>query len=305
MSPARRRFLRAAGAASFGFIGGCAGRSKPTPAPSPTPGGRGNEDGATDPPKPSQRVRTVGGGRVALTDAVARKAVAYESLMGSGGVLAPSEAQFVVCELRPESDAAPPIGAFSLVVGDASFAPADVEADRGGRTASLAGLGGQEYGAAGDAGWIAFTLPSPLRTVDAEIRCRHGGETAAWSLPTDALEGLNWPNSAFELRSFSAATSGETVELSLTAENVSEADGRFLAAVYWPTETADDDESRLLRGDVPAGERFERSTRVELRRRRLPPDGSSETAGETTVTATVEGAVSGETEVAFDPLNGP
>jgi hypothetical protein len=307
--PSRRSALRALPAVLGAGVAGCLGDGGSgtdngrTTAPVTTGGGgsaatdgaepAGTTDGtgtpestATHPPEGT--VRTLGDLRVSVADPVARKAVAYESLMGSGGVLAPEGRQFAVAAVRstPRSgpgsgafDAGgdPPRDAFSLVVGDGSYPAVGIE-DRttGARTAALAGRGDLAYGTptadGWETGWIAFEPPSPVEpgAGDARprIRCEYGDGTGTWSLHPDAVATLARPAATFELRSFAAerADGGADVELSLVAENTAEVDGRFLAAVYLPTRAiADDDESHLVERSVAAGDTVEWTERFDAR----------------------------------------
>ncbi|MFD1525742.1 hypothetical protein ACFR9S_05395, partial [Halolamina salina] len=77
-----------------------------------------------------------------------------------------------------------------------------------------------------------------------------------WELPDDVRETLAASAPSFELDSLSVPDSvdrGETLEVELTATNTTETAGRFLAAAYWPTRIADDDESHLIERSVDAG----------------------------------------------------
>ncbi len=252
---------------------------------------------------PESTVETVADARVAVADPVRRSAVAYESIMGSGGVLAPDGEQFVVAAVQSATDSAPDAAgppsydAFDLVAGGDSYPALAIEAQtKGAFTTSLAGRGDVKYddpyadGLNGGVGWIAFGLPSPLTADTPAIRCRYGGETATWSLPEDAATALGRSPPDFELRSFTATRTDDGVELSLTAENATDRAGEFLAAVYWPTTIADDDESRIVRERVAAHGRVDWSTTVSAKY-------ADASAGE--ATASVEGCVSGTATVSL------
>ena len=248
------------------------------------------------------QVRSIGGVRVAVSNPVTRKAVAYQPIIASGGVLVRSDRQFVVAAVRSAANdgynaAAPPaLDSFSLVAGGETFSAAGTKArTTGAYTGSLAGRGTVGYAASRaeyrSIGWVVFEPPSPLESEKATIRCRHDGETATWSLPRVAIETLAKPAPSFELRTFSAERNGSEVELSLVAANTSDVDGAFLAAVYWPTTAiADDDESTIVRREVAAGDHVEWSKTVS----------TSATGGgeDDTVTARVDGVVTGEATVA-------
>ncbi|MFC4552921.1 MULTISPECIES: hypothetical protein [Halorussus] len=326
-SSVRREFLRTTVVLSAAGLAGCLGgressgtASSPTAemsrsptssvttvasdsetSPSPTPAG---EDASLSVSESS--VKTVAGHRVGVTDPVARKAVAYDSIMGSGGVLARQDRQFVVAAVQSVTDSAadaagpPPYDAFDLVVdGDAYPAVAIEKRTRGAFTTSLAGRGDVKYDepyarpSEDRVGWVAFELPSPLAASSLAIRCRYEGEAARWRLPRNVAATLARRPPSFELRSFAAESlDAESVELSLSVENVADVGGRFLAAVYWPTAIADDDESHLVRERVPANGRVEWSTTVDAKY-------AASSNGETT--ATVDGCVSGTATV---PLSG-
>ena len=265
-----------------------------------TPDRKPSPESTVTPPS-DERVRSVGGVRVAVSNPIARKTVAYDSIMGSAGVLAKTDRQFVVAAVRSASNrefdaAAPPAyDAFSLVAGGETFPAVGIEErTTGAYTTSLAGRGEVGYAASNarsrPVGWIVFEPPPTLETGEATIRCRHDDETAAWSLPSAAVETLARPAPSFELRSFGTERNG-SVELSLVAANVADVDGEFLAAVYWPTTAiADDDESIIVRREVAAGDRVEWSETVSTSATGGGEDG--------TVTARVDGVVTGEASVA-------
>ena len=266
-----------------------------------TPDHKTSPESTVTPPS-DERVRSVGGVRVAVTNPIARKAVVYDSIMGSAGVLARSDRQFVVAAVRSASNgefdaAAPPAyGAFSLVVDGETYPSTTIEErTTGAFTTPLAGRGEVRYGASrpvgDDTSWVVFEPPSPIGIEKATVRCRHNGETVAWSLPNSVVETLARPGPSFELQSFSTERNGPEVELSLVATNVADVDGEFLAAVYWPTTAiADDDESFIVRREVAAGDRVEWSKTA----------GTGATGGgeDGTVTARVDGVVTGEATVA-------
>ncbi|WP_435155096.1 hypothetical protein [Haladaptatus sp. DFWS20] len=125
--------------------------------------------------------------------------------------------------------------------------------------------------------------------MDAVIRCQYAGDTVEWSLSDGQVATLARPAPTFEMRSFEATVRTASVELSLVAENVSEVDGQFLSAVYWPTtRTADDDESTIVARSVAAGDRVEWTKSF----------GMKYSGGEDgKVGARIEGVVSGERTV--------
>jgi hypothetical protein len=254
---------------------------------------------------PPSAVNSVADARVGVANSVARPAVAYDSIMGSGGVLAPDGAQFVVAAVQsavdsnPDATGPPFYDAFELVAGGERFPAVEIEErTRGAFTTALAGRGRIKYddsyaNQSGQhrVGWVAFELPSPLAAESPAIRCRYGGVSADWRLPEETAAALGRRAPRFDLRSFEATPAdGDRVELSLTAENERTVGGEFLAAVYWPTSIADDDESHLVREAVTPGGRVEWSKTV-----------SSEyaTTSDGEVTASVEGCASGTTTVSL------
>ncbi len=312
-----RRSLLRTGAVALAGSAGCLGstgrdddstrtKTDDTPTtrrtPDPTTTTTTTDDGSFS--LPASAVRRVGDARVAVADPAARKAVAYASVMGSGGVLAPESRQFVVAAVQSATDgtadsgAEPSYGDFELTAGGDRYPAVEIEQrTTGAFTTSLAGRGRVRYDApypTRQVGWLAFELPSPLPPDRATVHCRYGGETAAWSLPDHAVSTLGRRAPAFELRSFDATPDGRgRVTLSLAAENVADVDGEFLAAVYWPTaRIADDDESIIVRQSVPTGDRVEWSERVDTEYA-VPYDGD-------TVTASLDGVVTGSADVTLE-----
>ncbi|UPV99887.1 hypothetical protein M0R88_15375 [Halorussus gelatinilyticus] len=254
---------------------------------------------------PESSVRSVADARVGVANPVARSTVAYDSIMGSSGVLASEGTQFVVAAVQSDdgsgADAAgpPAYDAFELVAGGERFPAVEIEQrTTGAFTTSLAGRGEIKYddpyansGGESRVGWVAFEVASPLSADSPAIRCRYAGASAVWDLPGETATALGRRAPDFELRSFDATVAGgDGVELSLTAENVSGIAGEFLAAVYWPTTIADDDESHIVRESVGPNGRVEWSKTV---------DAEYAASSDGTVTASVEGCVSGTATVSL------
>ncbi|WP_224448910.1 hypothetical protein [Haloprofundus salilacus] len=282
MTPSRRHFLRATGLAAVGLTAGCtalptesgddgSSSTTATPTTSPDPSGENSTTPASNAAftLPESSIRTLGDVQVAVANPTVEKAVAYDSIMGSGGVLAPEDRQFVVAEVQSDDGsgvnavAEPEYDAFELSAAGTTYSAVKVETrTEGAYTTMLAGRGEIQYDdpyaypESEQVGWVVFEPPSPLDANDATIRCRRGDDTAEWSLPADAVSELRRRAPTFELQSFETEVinDGTSVELSLVAENVSNVDGEFLAAVYWPTTgIADDDESTVVRDNVDAG----------------------------------------------------
>ena len=233
--------------------------------------------------------------RVSVDGIVARKAVRYESVMGSGGVLAGRGEQYVVASVRgaTELDAA----TFTFEASGRSWSPG-LPGTRGAINVAVAGHEGPPVGQRGLGGdgpsVLAFTVPSPLSARNPRIRFDGGEsrESREWPLPPVARDGLAAPAARFELDSLSVPTSvsqGDPLSVSLSVTNVSETAGRFLAALYWPTDTiADDDESHILEQVVDAGETVSLTRDV---------DTEYTTSEPRTVTLEVRGHVSADREV--------
>jgi hypothetical protein len=281
----RRAFLTATGTALGVLVAGCvsdtgpAGDGDPTGTPVPTddPTDRREPTAESTPSRtpPSKRSATPTSTPpegVVVENVTVRKAVAYESTMGSGGVLAGPDRQYVVATVRAAGALA--ADAFAFVTDDDSWAPG-LPDTRGALNWAVAGHEGGavgERGPGGDRSFLAFTVPSPLSASNPRIRLSRDGGAAAgastaaestddgrtWPLSADARERLAASAPRFELLAFDApsrVSHGEPLSVSLRCRNVSETDGRFLAAVYWPTDRiADDDESHLVERTVAAGE---------------------------------------------------
>ena len=192
---------------------------------------------------------------LSITEIGVYKAVTYESTMGSGGVLAPPDRQFVVASVTNGSDRDG--SDFQFETESGSWTPG-LPDTRGARNYAVAGREGSPVGSpmGSERQFLAFTVPSPLSATDPRIRVTDLGG-GKWPLSESATERLAAPSPSFELDDVTVpdeVSQGEQLPVSLTAENVSETDGRFLAAVYWPTELiADDDEGQIIERQVAAG----------------------------------------------------
>ncbi|WP_435118678.1 hypothetical protein [Halolamina sp. C58] len=257
----RREFLAGSlGLAAALVTAGCIGDSPGnTDSPTDSPESPNGSPSETEVPPPASTERTVGDATVAVFDIVAEKAVTYESIMGSGGVVAPDGKQFVVASVR--SDTELEMDAFSLDAGGESWAAVD-PGEEGAQNYAVADheggvVGSPELGGSDDARYVAFELDSPLDAEEPRIVLERGGESGEWELPEEARETLAASAPSFELDALSVPDSvdrGETLDVELTATNTTETPGRFLAAAYWPTRIADDDESHLIEQSVDAGE---------------------------------------------------
>lgn len=194
-------------------------------------------------------------GMITVSDIVVQKAVIYESVMGSGGVLTANGDQYVVATVSSNRDINP--SEFVIRADDQSW-QSGLPETRGAVNTRVADHGGGPVGSdvsPGAPSFLAFTVSSPLPVSDAHIEYVPTEQT--WSLPASERDILAASAPHFELKSFDApdtVTRGNPLSVSITVQNISEISGRFLAAIYWPTRTADDDESTLLNRRISAGE---------------------------------------------------
>jgi len=291
----RRTFIATTGAALGAALGGCLAESDdsadpgadgsptetetntPTDVPEVDTQGPGS-DSPTPGPSPGGPTDRPPVDGVVVDDIAVRNAVAYESVMGSGGVLADPERQYVVATVRSDADLS--ASAFVFEADGQSWEPGLPETT-GATNYAVAGHEGGPVGrpVGSDRSYLAFSVPASLPADDPRIRytgdADSGGDGAtaepsgglSWPLPDAAREGLTDAVATFDLVDLSVPDSisaGDPLSVSVTVENTSETDGRFLAACYWPTELiADDDESTLLEREVTAGERTEFSVEFD------------------------------------------
>ncbi|MBV0922638.1 hypothetical protein KTS45_00345 [Halomicroarcula limicola] len=251
----RRRLLAACGTALAG-LAGCLSESPAgsddTPNRTEAPPSDTRTGSRTESPT-DQPAGTHTDATPAVGDIVVRKSIRYESLMGSGGVLTAQSKQYVVASIEGPRDAS--TDGFTFETDSESWNPGLPDT-----------VGSRNYMAAGiERPFLAFTLPSPLSASNPRIR--RDGEDTEWALPAGATETLAASSPRFKLDSVTVPESvsqGEPLSVSLSATNVAETDGRFLAAVYWPTKRiADDDESRVVERTVAAGESVSASLDVD------------------------------------------
>ena len=225
---------------------------------------------------------------MSIQNIVVQKSVTYSSVYGSGGVRTDPNTQYVVAAITDASKQNPP--EFILKTDGQTF------------ESGLSGTRGhRRYGVAGyTRPYLVFPVPSPLSVSNSRIRLTEGEAAGyTWALPAEARAKLSAPSPRFELESLTVPDSvdrREDLSVSLTVRNVSDTDGRFLAAVYWPTTTVDDDESHVLEATVPAGETAAPSLDIYAR--------GAETT-DCVATLTVEGHVSASRRVEVDEPNSP
>jgi hypothetical protein len=227
-----------------------------------------------------------------------RKAITYESSMGSGGVLAERGRQYVVASVR--SDRELNAADFVFEAGGESWEPGLPDTEG----AINFAVAGREGGAVGDPlgadeSYLAFAVPSPLSGSNARIRYDGpgGGE---WPLPEAPRDRLSAPEPEFELTGLSVPESvsqGHPMTVSMTVENVADTEGRFLAAAYWPTKLiADDDESHVVDRTVGAGEEISASVTI---------DTQYTTDEDQAITLRIRGHVTAEREVSVTDASRP
>jgi hypothetical protein len=304
-----RRVLLTALSGALAGVAGCTARTEgpgtttdataPPPSTSTVTDGSSGQSSAT--PSPPADESTSGAG-VDVSDVVVRKAVRYESAMGSGGVLAGEGEQYVVASVRsPDGGELDPSG-FAFVADGETWSPGLPET-RGAVNVADAGREGSPLGRGrlvpGAPPVLAFVVPSPLTAAEPRIRF-DGQRTETWSLPAEARERLARPAARFGLDSLSVPASvsqGEPLSVSVTVTNVSETSGRFLAALYWPTDAiADDDESHVLERVVGAGETATLSTDIDTEYTTYEPK---------TVTLELRGHVGADREVQVADVTTP
>jgi hypothetical protein len=149
---------------------------------------------------------------------------------------------------------------------------------------------------------LTFAVPSPLSASNPQIRFdgEISREVREWPVPVGERNRLAAPAARFELDSLSVPASvsqGDTLSVSLSVTNASETAGRFLAALYWPTDTiADDDESHILERVVDAGETVSVTRDI---------DTEYTTYESRTVTLELRGHVSADREIEIKNVSTP
>lgn len=190
-------------------------------------------------------------GGVSVHDVVVRKAITFEPVMGSGSVLTAEGEQYIVGAVSADRELS--MSEFAFEADGESWRPEDY----GLGSAAGRGNGTVDHAEDLDSAYLVFAVTSPLSAAGPKI-VYSGDPPGEWELHEDAWERLAAPEAHFELASLSvpdAVTEGETLDVTLEARNVSETDGRFLAALYWPTHlVADDDESTIFEDEIAAGE---------------------------------------------------
>lgn len=262
--PSRRSYLTAL---SLGAVAGCLADGPSGTVTSTDDGRPATTADESETDRPGSPTDETPPEALTVDGIVARKAITYQSTMGSGGVLAGEGDQYVAARVRGGD---PEPAGFEFVADGRTWEPGLPET-RGGGTY---GVAGREGGLVGErprsngSAVLAFRLPSPVSADGAAIRYA-GGETRSWPLSEEARETLAASAPRFELRSLSVPESvsqGDPLSVSLTVVETAGVGGRFLAAVYWPTKLiADDDESRVVERRVDAGGRATASLSIDTR----------------------------------------
>lgn len=294
----RRRLLAVCGAGLAG-VAGCLSDSplttddptgSPTTTPEGTPGGDSDTSLTANDPVDGLTVE----------DVVVKEAVTYESTMGSGGVLAADDRQYVIAWVRADREVTPEQ---FVLLGDGRNWEAGLPDTAGAVNTAIAGRGGAPLGGTlgtdDQSSYVGFEVPSPLDDAEIRLGFEDDRDSGEWSLPESAVDRLRTAGPRFELESLSVpdeVSQGDPLSVSLTVTNVSETDGRFLAAVYWPTKRiADDDESRIVEREVAAGEEVTVDLGVD----------TAYTVGEAqSVTLWIDGHVSAERSVRVTNVEG-
>jgi len=278
----RRRVL-AAGLGSLAALAGC------------------QSDGGTTTRQPTSTRTTDDDSSVVTIDGIAvRKAVTYGSSMGSSGVLTTDGEQYVVASVRADRDIS--ADEFAFAADGRTWSPG-LPDTRGGTNRTVAGYDGGPVGVSlgpeeFDWSHLAYAVPSPLSGADARIEYEPTGQT--WPLPESDRELLAEPEPAFEILSLDVpdtVTRGEPLSVSLTVKNTTGTLGSFLAAVYWPTTVADDDEATLIERTIAEDARMTIDRDIDTE---YAPDPDGEP-----VTLELRGHVTADREVTVsDPESG-
>lgn len=209
----RRRRLLGAFSAGVGAFGGCLSRLDDE---------RALGDDATDRTDTSDDANDA----IEVTDATVTPAVVGANSPDSMGTYGDRGEQYVLATVAADDLQAPPPDEFALAAGGAEY-PARTEVGYTSRLWEREEPYGED---AGFEGWLAFRLPKPL-DVDGAAVTWDGGE---YALGDDAVAELARPPTDWEVRSFTAPDAvalGEEATVSLTVENVGDADGTFVGAL--------------------------------------------------------------------------
>lgn len=148
-----------------------------------------------------------------------QSALVYRTHPDAASVVGADNAQFLLVRVSLDAEGAPSEGAFSLDVGDRTFAPADVAGTRFVGTGDTRRRYEQDRGS----GWLVFDLPR-ITTEDATIRLTANGQFVREDVPVD-------PSRLAEIPSFEVHEVGiQDGCLSFEVENTGERAGTFYGA---------------------------------------------------------------------------
>jgi len=220
--------------------------------------------------------------------------------MGSSGVFTDPDSQYVVASIRPSEDAdAEEIEQEVVAIEEVEEEAEDrfvLETDDESRAPSPLTTSSTRVSPDHRRPVVVFAPPSPLS--ESNPRIRDTETDRSWSFSDDQRELLAESSPRFELNELRVperVSQGEQLSVSLSAENVSEVDGRFLTAVEWPTkQIADDNEAEIVRRSVDAGETVTESLSI---------DTEYTTFEEESVSLSVQGHVTANREVQVEDVD--
>lgn len=203
-------------------LGGCLGRDGSGPATT-------DRNATTTTDRDATNGTTTDATTTRDADVTVRDVTATPALVGlnspdSIGTFGDRDEQFVVGTVAAAGSATPGRDAFALDADGETYGPVD---DVG--VSRRLWEHGLPYGRKPE-GWVAFSVPNPLDAERVAVTWP-GGEHA---LDEAAVGRLARPPTTFELREFAApepAEYGDPVTVTLTVENVGDADGTFVGAL--------------------------------------------------------------------------
>lgn len=227
-----------------------------------------------------------------LQEVTVGKAVPVTRWPLSTRIVDPTREQFVVATVSTER--ALSTSDFVLETESERYTP-DYPLPRISRRITIDGLRGYHPSTGVSPALLVFRLPSPHAST--EYRIRYEGDTArAWELSSDLVDRLTSPQPTFELVSFDVPNSVDNSEeflVGIEVRNESYTDGRFLAALHWPTAVPDDNEAHVVSRETTGGERIE----AELQISGFPLACNVEPGERETVPLTLGGCVEADREI--------
>lgn len=197
-----------------------------------------------------------------LRDVTVGKAVPVYRWPASTEIVDPDREQFVVATVSTEREIS--ASDFVLETESERYAP-DYPVPNTSQQITIDGLRGFHPSIGVSPVLLVFRLPSPHASTEYEIR--YEGDTAqAWELSTDLVDRLTSPQPSFDLVAFdcpSTIDNADEFDVGIEARNESYTDGRFLAAVTFPTAEHDDDEAHVVSEEVAGGDRLETTLQLD------------------------------------------